>query len=311
MAYRIDIAEPLADGLRRIAMEQLRSAIGNLHLPAEQRMIGVHRCRKCLKKTRALLRMVRKEIGDDLYRIENRSLRDIAAELSAMRDADVMVDTLTALGEWAGDRLDIADIVPFRHALLESQASLARSTTADGGEIERTIEHLESALERARHWPIERNRFVVVEGGIGRTYRAGRRGYARVLEDPTGENIHEWRKQVKYLWYMTRIIQKALARRFGNLVGELDRLAGLLGADRDLELLHAATVASSSIPTDSRLAGMIELRREELQEEAKSLGSRLYNPTPKSFTRAIRSEWEAWRPDPRPGRYDLMERSIH
>ena len=300
MAYRIDMAEPLADGLGRIAVEQLEAAIRNLRLPEDQRTVGVHRCRKSVKKTRALLRLVRAEIGEDLYRSENATLRDIAAGLSAMRDADVMVETLTALREWAGERLQVSDIAALRRTLLEAQAALA-GTPTDGGAAQHAIDGLESALERARLWPIERNRFIVVEGGIKRTYRSGRKGYARALEDPTGDAMHEWRKQVKYLWYMTRILAGAVGDAGARLVEDLDRLAALLGDGRDLALLRAAALATEGIFEDARIVETIDIRRAELQEEAMSLGSRLYNPKPKSFTRMIRDGWNAWRNSLPPG----------
>jgi hypothetical protein len=39
----------------------------------------------------------------------------------------------------------------------------------------------------------------------------------------------------------------------------------------------------------------VERRREELQEQALPLGERLYEETPKQFTRRLKAYWRAWR----------------
>ena len=293
MAYRIDVPERLARELRQIATRELQSAIESLRDQKEGRDVAIHRCRKSLKKVRALLRLVRKEIGDDIYRAENTRLRDIAASMSAMRDSDVLIGTLVSLRQWADARLAPDELVALSSAIQKSREFDAGTTPDDA--ITKAIDNLELAVDRAARWPIERNRFLVIEGGIKRSYRSGRRGYARILEDPIEENLHEWRKQVKYLWYMCRLLSRALERSHKNLVEDLDSLAGLLGKDRDLELLRARALQMAPEAGSPTVIRLIDERRAELQEAAKSLGSRLYNRKPKAFVKRVREDWEEFR----------------
>src|SRR6266516_4013585 len=74
--YRLKGDETIADGVRRVATAQLDDALENLRDPSRDRGEAVHEARKDLKKVRAILRLVRDRVGDDLYKVENRRLRD-------------------------------------------------------------------------------------------------------------------------------------------------------------------------------------------------------------------------------------------
>ena len=99
MAYRLQPGESVREGLRRIAREELSSAAAGLRqATARTRDDAIHEARKSVKKVRAILRLMRGELGDT-YAIENRRLRDVARRLSVYRDGTVMIETLDQLGE--------------------------------------------------------------------------------------------------------------------------------------------------------------------------------------------------------------------
>ena len=105
-AYRIDPAQPVPDEVRRVARGRIDHAIDELRgtsdsTPAE----AVHEARKDMKKLRALLRLVRGELGERVYQAENTCFRDTARELAGVRD-DVSVQEL--LDEVVARRLDPA-----------------------------------------------------------------------------------------------------------------------------------------------------------------------------------------------------------
>ena len=43
--------------------------------------------------------------------------------------------------------------------------------------------------------------------GLKRVYRNGRDAFAVAQDDPSQEHLHEWRKQVKYLWHQLQVLQ--------------------------------------------------------------------------------------------------------
>ncbi|MEX2473331.1 MAG: CHAD domain-containing protein, partial [Gemmatimonadota bacterium] len=79
MSYALQPDESLPSGLRRIADEQVGKALDSLASAADSReeaAAGIHDARKRFKKVRAVLRLVRKELGSDRYHGENEAFRD-------------------------------------------------------------------------------------------------------------------------------------------------------------------------------------------------------------------------------------------
>src|SRR3712207_6183684 len=94
MGYELTSAEPLANNVSRILNEELSEAIASLQNPGDQREETIHSVRKRIKKIRALFRLVRSELDDELFNQENIRYRDIGNKLSHLRDATVMIKTL-------------------------------------------------------------------------------------------------------------------------------------------------------------------------------------------------------------------------
>ena len=97
MAYRLENGEPLPDGIRRIATEQLSSAIKHLQGETGARDTHVHKARKNMKRLRGLIRLLRFELGKEAFGRENACDRLAAAEQAGMRDATVLIETLDKL----------------------------------------------------------------------------------------------------------------------------------------------------------------------------------------------------------------------
>ena len=223
-AYRLRRDEPLADGIRRAARGRVQSALGQLRgrtksSPGE----AVHEARKDMKKLRALLRLARAELGEDLFRIENAAARDTARLLAGARDAAVMLETLDGLpGRYPA----------LRRALEEREAGAEAATEA-------AIASLREMRKRVSLWPLERDGFGPVERGLRRVYRQGRRAMRRAEAKPSDENLHEWRKREKDLWYQLRLLRDAWPSPMRAAAAEADALSELLGEDHDLAVLVA------------------------------------------------------------------------
>ena len=268
-AFRLKQDEAVPDGVRRIARGRIDHAIEALADASEE---GVHDARKDMKKLRALLRLVRGEVGDKVFRREADTFRDAAGELSGVRDADVMLATLAELEQ----RYD-AEVGPVRQAL-----EAHRIRTTGGGRkqaAETAVALLTGARGRVDDWPLERDGFEALAEGLERTYRRGRRDWRAALKEPSSENLHEWRKRTKDLWYHCSILEETWKPVMAALADEAHELSDRLGDDHDLAVLLDFGAES--------LEPLIATRRAELQEEAFAYGSRLYADKPKAFVRRI------------------------
>ena len=124
----------------------------------------------------------------------------------------------------------------------------------------------------------------------------------RRLEPPpkTVENLHDWRKRAKDLWYHLRLLKPFSPAIIGGHADEAHRLADLLGDDHDLALLRETLLGGGGeVPVDvEAVIGLIEHRRDQLQAEAMQVGERLYAERPKAFRRRMHRYWKATRRGP-------------
>ena len=135
----------------------------------------------------------------------------------------------------------------------------------------------------------------MIEDGLLRTYRRGRKALRIAYETPTAENFHEWRKRVKYHWYHLRLLRELWPAPMKPLAAEAKRLADLLGDDHDLAVLRetlvrdADTFGSASLIEALRALG--KRRQDQLRTESKPLGWRLFAEKPGDFSRRMQRYW--------------------
>ena len=131
-----------------------------------------------------------------------------------------------------------------------------------------------------------------------RIYRNGQEAFAVVQEDPSEEHLHEWRKQVKYLWHQLQVLQPIQVGQLTALADQAHTLANALGDDHDLAILsHKFLEELDRFPdraTMHTLTDLIAHRRALLQEQAMTLGHRLYEEKPRIFVDCLREYWRAW-----------------
>ncbi len=282
-AYRFKAGERVPEAIARIALGRIDHAFGELSgrgdgTPEE----AVHEARKDMKKLRALLRLVRDEIGEKTFRRESTCFRDVARELAGVRDADVMIATL--------DGLDLpADAAGGLRQALEAHR-LRTAAGARGPAARGAIEMLEQARGRVAGWPLSEEGFEALADGLRRSYRQGRRDLRAARRELRTEAMHEWRKRAKDLWYHLSLLRESWPPVMSALADEAHELSDRLGDDHDLAVLldwareHASADA---------LGPVVERRRASLQAEAFAYGARLYADKPGAFTRRIGRWWQA------------------
>jgi CHAD domain-containing protein len=285
--YKLKEGEAVPKGIARIARGRIDHALDELEgrtdsTPEE----AVHEARKDMKKLRAVVRLVRADIGDDVYRRENACFRDAGQELSGVRDADVMLATLSKL-----EREVPADAEGDLRQALEAH-KLRTAAGTRGQAAVQVAEILTTARRRIGRWPLDEDGFDAVAGGLERIYRRGRKGFRKARAEPTTENLHEWRKRVKDLWYHLTILRTAWPPVMDALADEAHALSEHVGEDHDLAVLllwaeeHAAASAAP-------ITAPVERRREELQAAAFEIGARLYSDKPGAFMRRLERWWGA------------------
>lgn len=281
MAYRLSLCEEVPAGIARVLHEELRGAVARLEAGGGDPVAAVHGARKSLKKCRALIRLARPGVGREVARRENRALAEVAGSIAGLRDGDVMVATLGGLREGAQGRVPPADFDELL-AGFEREAAERRgfSSGATAGDVPERLRAIDARVdELSLQWCT----WATLAEGVTTAYARGVADLGAARESPGTQELHEWRKRVKDLWYHHRLLTDAWPPMFTALADELHVLSEALGDDHDLSLL------AERLETDH--AGLPELiaeRRAELQRRALALGALVYAERPKAFGRRIR-----------------------
>jgi CHAD domain-containing protein len=285
------------DGIKRISLEQIDRALDRLSVKTRNRDRAVHEARVCFKKIRAVLRLVYGELGRDTFKLENGKYRDAGRQLAKTRDTAVVAGTLEELVRDFNKELAHSDIKALRKRLRRSKAeqhSHRKQTLSD------VAEGLSSARQRVETWPINSDGFPALHAGLKRVYKRGRAGFELARVERTTENLHEWRKQVKYLWYQVCVLNPMWPKPLDILADELSKLADYLSEDHDLALLSRTAIEQAPALGDpgevEKLILLIDQRRILLQTKAVVLGVRIYAEKPKAFVNRMHAYWQAWRP---------------
>ncbi len=298
MSYRFKRREPAGEGVRRILLEQIDAAVGHLAEPSAGRDEGIHEARKCFKRTRAVLRLVRPRLPT-LYRRENAVFRDAGRALAAARDAGAMVETIERLESPVIRRLGEAGYRDLHQVFVDRRDAVAGDDAGIGARVQETLEVLAAARERLAGLSPGRDGFGLLGPGLKAYYQRGRKARDRVLAEPTAENFHEWRKRVKDLWYFTQLLEKTDPPAMRRLKRDFKTLSDRLGDDHDLAVLRALLTGDEGpeLADDVRmpLLEVVDAEQARLRADARELGGRLFHDKPGTFRKRMKRRWKAWR----------------
>ncbi len=298
MSYRLKKDEPLAPGIRRIAREQLEKALCEIKgLSHRDEGAAVHSTRKHIKRARALLRLVRRELGPEIFKGENQRLRDVARGFSGSRDARVQLQVLEKLRESAEQG---ESAFPRTSAALETEIADLADTFGDQQKEAATA--LQQICDRLEGWPLENLGADDLCAAVKRSYRRGRKSFRCASADPIAENFHTWRKRVKDLWYQAQIVQRLNETVLCNIAESAKSLGRELGELHDLAFFRERLEAGAESPEDERahLLGLICARERELERIALDLGARFYAEKPGAFGRRLLRYARQWPARPGP-----------
>ncbi len=298
MEYRLKQGENVPEGVRRMATGQLDKALAHLGCQDGERDKHIHEARKATKRLRALIRLVRRDLGDEVYALENQCYRGAGQRLSGLRDATVLVETLDRLVESLGEDVPKSRFIRVRTWLVGRRDRAYGQADSINRAVQEAIAELAQARERLEHWNLQHRGWGGIRVGVQRIYARGRRDFAGAYALPSDEAFHDWRKQVKYLWYHTQILENIWPSVMQVWAEELDQLGELLGQDHDLAVLRTTVLAefprAGATATLRALEGRIGEVRSRMQARARPLAERIYLERSREFSRRLGGYWRVW-----------------
>lgn len=298
MSYRLKDINEVSEEFHRIVAGQIDKAVGEIDDEALDDPTSVHQVRKRCKKIRAALRLARGALEkDETYSAENARFRDIARDLSVLRDAEVLLETHAAVtGDIRDPDVSIecaavrGRLTTRRRELVDTQANL------DEGLRDARTRLLEGR-ERIPEWAWRVRNFQGLRPGLEKTYRRGRRALNDAYKTGSPEAFHELRKRVKYHWYACRLLRDIWPGVMDARCRELSRLSDLLGDEHDLSVYRAALESEPGwFGRTTRLPDILaaaDARRDALRREAYPVALRLYAEKPGQLSARFHKYWQS------------------
>src|SRR6267143_662574 len=292
MSYELRQDETVGDGIQRIICRQIEGAICASSSKQNGKGSPVHETRKHLKKARSALRLAVGAINRDVWKREDRRLRKVGQLISEVRDAEVRLQTVRQLREFAKGK---------KRSFRETEELLAfelDSFLAAFSEWpEKAKQGLTHTLDRIRAWPLDDLRCKQLRQSVQKTYKRGRQALEAEIQKKSTKNLHTFRKQAKDLWYQLRILRPLAPAVFKELNDELKAIGKYLGQIHDLAFVadRLSSIGSARKHGDRVLNALIDSRKKELKRTAIALGERFYAERPRQFAQRLSqyfSEWE-------------------
>jgi CHAD domain-containing protein len=294
MTYHLDIGGSLEGSVANVVKDQAEKAIASLNNADEDLEEAVHDARKRFKKLRALARLIRPGLGDR-YAELNSVFRDLGRELSDIRDAQVLVETYDKLvASVAGQDIHarwiegVGEWVKANRETVLAKKSAAKRVANVRREVERLLTEMSA-------WELDGGPARILQKGLKKTYKRGRKALSAASVDPDVGRLHEWRKRAKYHWYHCRLLREAWPPILVARANELDRLGDLLGDEHDLAVLNETLHIHGSSDLDPAHVKMVEnlarRRQQSLRVEAFQLGPRVFQETPCEHAGRIVGYW--------------------
>lgn len=310
MSYCLENNETLSFGLKRIVLELIDKSVFNLSKGNGSFNEDVHDTRKNFKKIRTVLRLIRSEIGEEKYNIENSFYRDAGRTLSDLRDSTVLILTFDKLAKSSELEMSNFDFSVFRDFLVEKHKTIRTAKSKKSAVINSLSTDLLLARSRVFDWPLSGDDFKLIKKNLQQIYEQGQKYMYAVFSEAVKENVHEWRKRVKDLWYAMRILSNLWPEIMSPLVTLLGKLSDALGDANDLFLLKEKIIANQSKFKDDQhtreLINFIDRRIIDLLRDARSIGRKVYSEDPKFFVGRMQNYFEIWRSEYNPLKYSSV-----
>ncbi len=294
MSYELRRDETLGESLCRVCRKQIELALAIAKGEKEPDDTPVHETRKHLKKARAVLRLVGKEIGRGLFRQQDHCLRDAGRLISDIRDAEVRLQTVRQL-QGIKQRRGHAS---YRQLETMLMLELENFMAAFAEWQTQAIPMLEKACGAIDCWPLDQFGCKQFRCAVQATYKSGRDALAKAKANPSAETFHEFRGEAKVLSHQLRILRPVNPVVLKTLSSDLTALGDLLGRAHDLsflgERLRHEHGRAEWQREGHRLLAVIEVSQGDLQRGAAELAERFFAERPRNFGSRVASWLEDW-----------------
>jgi CHAD domain-containing protein len=291
--FEIKRRETFSEGIFRI-LEQLNSDTARLMMAKSRMHLSVHEARKNLKKLRAVLRLIRHEIGAEQYTELNTFYRLVAQQVAPVRDVTSQIELL----ENFENKIQAPGL---RKVILKSIGITKKKRKKEFAEFyrkkiqDKVFNELRANAEVLKRLNIAGNAGIFIGKSVNKIFKDTLKCMQAAEKEGSNEAYHDFRKKVKYLMYQMMILKNAWPKYFESYISELDELQKHLGNLHDLNILNNLVVEGEVFDLDKKqkdaFLKYIYPRRASLKKQIHQIGSRIFVENSRSFSQRLLGIW--------------------
>ncbi len=297
MTYAFTPGRPFTEDFRAIAAEQIERAMAVLRERPAGLHEAIHDARKNFKRLRALYRLVACDAAL-FQKQENARIRDMAQNLSTVRDAAALVENAQYLREHAASEEQQVALDKVCSFLLARRDRIAESETDLDGKICETIAGCGQALSALAHISFHNGRrksAVRLEKGWRRALERAASARAACGTGTDARLFHELRKCAQDYRMHLELLREVWPSAMQAKRAETRELVDILGHLNDLATLTSFIDEGPELAGDSQnqahLLSAIITRQEELRQETLKRAHAVFLEEPGRESRTVELLW--------------------
>ena len=297
-SFKIRRQQPITGNVMELMYHQMDYIIHLIQPVEEIDHEAVHEVRKSCKRVRAVLRLIRDDIGYSAYYRENRRFRDMSRLLSETRDYEALCHSLDYLRSREVDDKISRVYSELSAALVHSRDVALNALKKDKKVFQQIEKEIGEARKKINLFSFPSENFEVILPGLVRTHKKWKQHFAVCLGEAHEEMIHNLRKKSKYLMYHMQILKPVFPEIIRGYAGTLKKVSVDLGDHRDLFLLRqqVSGLTKNSYPktlTD-HIDASIEKEMHDKLETALRAGRYLYLEKSRPLMDRIHNYWKIY-----------------
>lgn len=297
MSYAFRPGTTFTDDFRAIAAEQITQAVTTLIDRPNGVHEAIHEARKSFKRLRSLYRLVAADVPH-FQKHENARIRDMASNLSAVRDAAALVENALYLKGAAGSSEEEKALGHVCERLAKRRDRIAARATDIEDRIAATIVSCEQALMALSQVSFDDRRRKTTERlkkGWRRTLRRAARAQDACATSMEAEAFHELRKRAQDYRMHLGLLRETWPSAMQAKRTETKTLVDTLGHLNDLSVMTQLINEDPGLAGNSQdqayLLAAVIARQETLRAEALKLAAAVFQEAPEQESRTIGLLW--------------------
>ena len=300
--FELNHSETTAENIKRLLNGQLDNIMVHCESDQDEVHKSVHEIRKSFKRIRAILRLVRDEIGYSSYYRENVFYRDLSRRLSDIRSYAVLIDTSRILQADLSNTIPQTEIEPLIDLVQVRRDKFLAMLQLDENIMGNISKEIQKARKRIPDLAIPHDDFRAFKGGLLRIYRQGMQYRDLAKMQPSYHNLHDLRKRMKYLWYQMLILQPIFPPMLKAYAETLDGIGENLGIYHDFDELQHFLERHREIindPVHATLTEGCEIKMASFLKRTWNAIDTIYSEEPADIARRFTNYWKAYKNESR------------